>query len=280
MNEVVRGLSPSVAARPGEERVSAGWDHHRLAIAIVMALSPALAVSFWQRPGELAAAVALAAFVAFGWIFAFARLRRRRLAWDWVATALIFAILVPSTATHWQQALALSFGVVMGDQIFGGRGRNFLHPATVALAFLLFSFPVGAMAEPNLALAVAASLGGALLLAWRIASWRVVVALVLGAAVGLLPGVEGADWNRLLTGVTIAAAIFLIADPVAAASTNPGRWAYGFLAGLLVVVFGQAGGDPGSLRAVVFAALLSGIFAPTIDQMVMWLNARRRRRRG
>jgi Na+-transporting NADH:ubiquinone oxidoreductase subunit B len=34
-------------------------------------------------------------------------------------------------------ALGISFGVVMGKEIFGGTGKNFLNPALTGRAFLL-----------------------------------------------------------------------------------------------------------------------------------------------
>jgi Na+-transporting NADH:ubiquinone oxidoreductase subunit B len=119
-----------------------------------------------------------------------------------------------------------------------------------------------------------------LLFVARLVSWRVLAGVVVGASVSLLVAGASDGWDQLIAGTAVFATVFLIADPVTAASTSAGRWAYGLLAGVLLVAFGQAGGDPGSLRAVIFAALLAGIFAPLIDQAVIWLNVRRRRRRG
>src|SRR5690606_2832335 len=38
-------------------------------------------------------------------------------------------------------ALGISFGVVIGKEIFGGTGKNFLNPALTARAFLFFAYP-------------------------------------------------------------------------------------------------------------------------------------------
>jgi Na+-transporting NADH:ubiquinone oxidoreductase subunit B len=277
MNEAVRNEQLMFPPAPV---VLGSWDHNRITFVLVVALAPALAVSLADDASGVLPVLVLALLVALAWSWIFARLRGSALGWDWIVTASTFAILMPGSAPLWQQAMALSFGVVMGEQIFGGRGRNFLHPTVVALAFMMFSFPGALQGRGGLDLAIAAGLGGFLLLVVRIASWRVLVGLAGGASGSLVLGGLGGDWIQLLAGPLVFAAVFLIADPVAAASTGLGRWVYGLLAGMFVVVFGQAGGDPGSLRAVVFAALLAGIFAPVIDQAAVWLNVRRRRRRG
>jgi len=46
-----------------------------------------------------------------------------------------------------------------------------------------------------------------------------------------------------------------------------------------VVLLGHSGDGAGTLASVVFAALLASIFAPLIDQIVIWANIRRRARR-
>ena len=74
-------------------------------------------------------------------------------------------------------------------------------------------------------------------------------------------------------------AVYLVSEPTSAAATNPGRWAYGLLVGMLIVVLGEAGPGIGSTAAVVFAALLGSVFAPLIDRVVVSLNVKRRRRR-
>ncbi len=55
-------------------------------------------------------------------------------------TGFIFPLICPPTIPLWQVALAITFGVVIGKEIFGGTGRNFLNPALVARAFLFFGY--------------------------------------------------------------------------------------------------------------------------------------------
>src|SRR5690606_36147966 len=41
----------------------------------------------------------------------------------------------------WQAALGILFGVVIGKEVFGGTGKNFLNPAMTSRAFLYFAYP-------------------------------------------------------------------------------------------------------------------------------------------
>lgn len=56
-------------------------------------------------------------------------------------TSMLYALILPATTPLWQVALGIIFGVVIGKEIFGGTGKNFLNPALVGRAFLYFSFP-------------------------------------------------------------------------------------------------------------------------------------------
>ncbi|MBT8339987.1 MAG: RnfABCDGE type electron transport complex subunit D, partial [Desulfatitalea sp.] len=57
-------------------------------------------------------------------------------------TAMLFPLTLPPTTPWWQAALGISFGVVIGKEVFGGTGRNFLNPALTGRAFLYFAYPV------------------------------------------------------------------------------------------------------------------------------------------
>ncbi|MEX0824561.1 MAG: NADH:ubiquinone reductase (Na(+)-transporting) subunit B [Pirellulaceae bacterium] len=56
-----------------------------------------------------------------------------------LVTGLLFALILPPTIPLWQVAIGIIFGVVVGKEIFGGTGRNFLNPALTARAFLYFA---------------------------------------------------------------------------------------------------------------------------------------------
>jgi Na+-transporting NADH:ubiquinone oxidoreductase subunit B len=82
------------------------------------------------------------------WERLFAKLRKRPRAEGLGVTALIFALVLPPAAPLWQVALGMSFGVVMGKEIFGGTGRNFLNPAVTGLAFLYLAYPNAMAGDP------------------------------------------------------------------------------------------------------------------------------------
>lgn len=94
-------------------------------------------------PVFLAAAVAVAA-----WETLFARLRGGLVMEGWWLTALIFAMVLPPAAPLWQVALGMSFGVVVGKEIFGGTGKNFMNPALLGLAFLFLTYPGEMVGHP------------------------------------------------------------------------------------------------------------------------------------
>ncbi len=78
--------------------------------------------------------------LAWFWAILFAKLRGRPTSNEFVVTAAIFTLLLPPHAPLWQVALGLSFGVVLGKEVFGGTGKNFLHPALVGLVFLHLAY--------------------------------------------------------------------------------------------------------------------------------------------
>jgi len=255
------------------------WDSTRVTLATGVAVSPAVAAAIVERGPIIYAPILLAIGLGIAWPLLFARLRQQPLRWDGLLTAAVFVLLLPAAVPLWQLALALSFGLVFGDLIFGERGRSFLNPATVGLAFLLFSFPGLAIETSGLSVTIAATVSGAILLGIGLLSWRVVTAVAIGVAgpVFLLSGTEG--FGIIPSAGLLLGIVFLIGDPVAAACTNAGRWVYGGLAGGLVVLLGHAADGVGTLSSVVFAALLASVLAPLIDQIVILFNVRRRARR-
>ncbi|MEY8097265.1 RnfABCDGE type electron transport complex subunit D [Falsihalocynthiibacter sp. S25ZX9] len=255
------------------------WNSYRVTAATCFALLPPLALTISERGVAILLPLVVALALAGGWAFAFSRLRHKPIDWHGIVTALVFILLAPSTVPLWQQGLALTFGLVLGDLIFGERGRGFLNASVVALAFLLFSFPGITSGTDGPSAAIAAGISGALLLVFGLLSWRIVVGFCIGLlAITTLLGTSP-DWTALQSATLILGLVFLIGDPVAAASTNVGRWLYGGFSGGLLVILGQAGGGTVSLNAVVFTALLASIFAPLIDQIVITANVRRRAKR-
>ncbi|WP_024335680.1 NADH:ubiquinone reductase (Na(+)-transporting) subunit B [Desulfotignum balticum] len=80
--------------------------------------------------------------VGFFWEILFAAIRRHPISEGFLVTGMLFPLTLPPTIPLWQAALGISFGVVIGKEIFGGTGRNILNPALTARAFVFFSYPV------------------------------------------------------------------------------------------------------------------------------------------
>ncbi len=73
---------------------------------------------------------------------AFSTLRKRRPSPGLAVTIVLFTLCLPPTVPWWQAALGIAFGVVIGREVFGGTGRNFLNPALTGLVFIYFSYPL------------------------------------------------------------------------------------------------------------------------------------------
>lgn len=75
------------------------------------------------------------------WEVIFASVRKHEIHEGFLVTGLIFPLTLPPSLPLWQAAVGISFGVVIGKEIFGGTGRNFLNPALAGRAFLYFAYP-------------------------------------------------------------------------------------------------------------------------------------------
>ena len=80
--------------------------------------------------------------VGLFWEILFASARGHRISEGFLVTGLLFPMTLPPTTPLWQVAVGISFGVVIGKEIFGGTGRNILNPALTGRAFLFFAYPV------------------------------------------------------------------------------------------------------------------------------------------
>ena len=79
--------------------------------------------------------------VGGSWEALFCVLRKHELNEGFLVTGMLFPLTLPPTVPLWQVALGISFGVVLGKEVFGGTGKNFLNPALTARAFLYFAYP-------------------------------------------------------------------------------------------------------------------------------------------
>lgn len=150
-------------------------------------------------------------------------------------------------------------------------------------AFL--GFEPGSMGETS---ALACLIGAVILLVAKIASWRVMAAVTLGTVLGagLLnaigsdtnPGFAVPFWWHMVLGGWAFGMVFMATDPVTSAHTNLGKWIYGLLIGVLVVVIRVV--NPAFPEAMMLVILFMNVFAPLIDYFVVQGNIRRRVRRS
>lgn len=79
--------------------------------------------------------------VGGAWEVLFSCIRGHDVTEGFLVTGMLFPLTLPPTIPLWQVALGVSFGVVIGKEIFGGVGKNFLNPALTGRAFLYFAYP-------------------------------------------------------------------------------------------------------------------------------------------
>mgnify|MGYP000147407521 CR=1 FL=1 len=260
-------------------------------------------------------------------------------------TGILFTLIVPASIPLWQVVLGVSFGVVIGKEVFGGTGKNFLNPALTGRAFLYFAYPAqisgdavwtavdnfsgatplalaaqgsldygagltsnaltnattaatesltwldaflgniqGSIGETSV---VAIALGAALLLITRIASWRIMLGVLLGLiGMATLFNAIGSETNpmfampwywHLSVGGFAFGMVYMATDPVSASMTYKGKLIFGALIGVMTVLIRVV--NPAFPEGVMLAILFGNLTAPLIDHFVMQANIRRRVRR-
>jgi Na+-transporting NADH:ubiquinone oxidoreductase subunit B len=312
--------------------LSAPADWHGALISLLAGHDPA---SLWDN--FIYGAVyflpiyAITFFVGGFWEVLFAVVRGHEVNEGFFVTSVLFALIVPPSIPLWQVALGISFGVVIGKEVFGGTGKNFLNPALTGRAFLFFAYPAqisgdlvwtavdGFSGATALSLAqqggveaiqqtltwtqafigtmqgsvgetstLAIFIGGAVLLATGIASWRIVGGTLLGMiATATLFNLIGSDtnmmfavpwyWHLVLGGFAFGL-IFMTTDPVSASMTNTGRWFFGALIGVMVILLRTV--NPAYPEGMMLAILFANLFAPLIDHFVVEANIKRREARA
>ncbi|WP_075179040.1 NADH:ubiquinone reductase (Na(+)-transporting) subunit B [Neptunomonas phycophila] len=268
-------------------------------------------------------------FVVGGfWEVLFAMKRGHEVNEGFFVTSILFSLILPATVPLWQVALGITFGVVIGKEVFGGTGKNFLNPALTGRAFLFFAYPAqmsgdaiwtavdGFSGATPLGLAAAGGvdailatnltwfdaffgriqgsigetstlailLGGGALLLTRIAAWRIVAGVLAGmVGMSLLLNMIGSEtnpmfgipfwWHFVLGGFAFGM-FYMATDPVSASMTNTGKWFFGALIGVMVVLIRVV--NPAFPEGMMLAILFGNLFAPLIDNFVIQANIKRR----
>jgi Na+-transporting NADH:ubiquinone oxidoreductase subunit B len=268
--------------------------------------------------------------VGIFWEVLFASIRGHEVNEGAFVTTILFALSCPPDLPLWMVAFGISFGIVIGKEVFGGTGKNFLNPALTGRAFLYFAYPAymsgdavwtavdgytgatmlsaaanggvaameqsvtwlqsfvgtihGSIGETS---TLAILMGGALLVTTRIASWRIIVGILLGSGLlaTLFNSIESSNpmfelpfyWHWVIGGFAFGA-IFMATDPVSAAMTNNGKFWYGILIGVMVILIRVV--NPAFPEGMMLAILFANLFAPLIDHFVVKRNIGRRVARG
>lgn len=264
------------------------------------------------------------------WEVLFATVRKHEVNEGFLVSSMLYTLILPPDMPLWQVALGISFGIVLGKEVFGGTGKNFLNPALTGRAFLFFAYPAsisgdsvwvavdgfsgatalslasaggleaiqasfgwfqaffgfipGSMGETS---TLACLLGAVFLLYTRVASYRIMAGVMIGMiGMSTLLNVVGSTtnpmfaipwyWHMVLGGFAFGT-VYMATDPVSAANTDTGRWIYGALIGVMIVIIRVI--NPAFPEGVMLAILFSNMFAPLIDYFVVQANIRRRIKR-
>ena len=265
------------------------------------------------------------------WEVLFASVRGHEINEGFFVTSILFSLIVPASLPLWQAALGISFGIVIGKEVFGGTGKNFLNPALTARAFLYFAYPAqlsgdavwvavdgysgatalsvaasdgvqgltnagysiqqsltgyiaGSIGETSL---IAIGIGAVFLLFTKIASWRIMLGVVVGVvATSLLFNAIGSEtnpmfsvtpmWHFVIGGLAFGM-VYMATDPVSAAMTDVGRFWFGVLVGVMTILIRVV--NPAFPEGIMLAILFANLFAPLIDWAVVQTNIKRRAKR-
>ena len=258
------------------------------------------------------------------WEVVFATVRKHEINEGFLVTSLLFPLILPPDIPWWQVAIGISFGVVIGKEVFGGVGMNILNPALTARAFLFFAYPAqisgdkvwvavdglsratplaqfadpvmkvsaswwdafiglipGSMGETS---TLACIIGAIILIATGVGSWRIITSVLVGmVGMSLFLNLVGSSTNpmfqvspmwHLVMGGFAFGAVYMATDPVSAAMTEQGKYLYGLLIGILVVLVRVV--NPAFPEGMMLAILFMNVFAPIIDRIYINANIKRR----
>lgn len=142
----------------------------------------------------------------------------------------------------------------------------------------------GSMGETS---ALACLLGAVLLIVTRIASWRIMAGVALGTiAMSLVfnglaspahPYFAIPFWWHMVLGGWAFGTVFMATDPVTSPFTERGKWIYGALIGVLIVLVRTV--NPAYPESTMLVILFMNVMAPLIDYGFVNANIKRRARR-
>jgi Na+-transporting NADH:ubiquinone oxidoreductase subunit B len=330
------GLQANLALDPAKIASLAGWRHDVIGWLGVGYSPASMTACIVHGALYFLPLYIVTMVVGLTWEVLFAVVRRLEVNEGFFVTGILFPLILPPTTPLWQAALGISFGVVLGKEVFGGTGMNFVNPALAARAFLFFAYPAdisgdrvwtavppeaavdgfsgatvlaqmrqmtgtfpdlnlswmqafiglepGSMGETS---ALACLIGAALLVFTGIGSWRTMAGVALGTvAMASLFNLIGSStnpyfavpfWWHMVAGGWAFGMVFMATDPVTSPFSERGRWIYGALIGVLVVLVRTV--NPAYPEAMMLVILFMNVVAPLIDYALVRANVRRRRKR-
>ncbi len=149
---------------------------------------------------------------------------------------------------------------------------------------------IGSMGETSVFCCL---LGAIFLIFCGVASWRIMLAVVLGAYLCALAFEYGSLFNshqglyypahyafpaykHLLLGGLAFGLVFMATDPVSSPTLRGAQWAYGILIGVITIIIRVI--NPAYPEGVMLAILFGNVFSPLFDRCAIYLSRRRVRK--
>lgn len=146
----------------GSVPIRDGLSVHRYMVLWVLALLPCLLFGIFNTGAQYFEFKGISAgfFLSFGMgllcvlplmgivlitgvccVLFFARVHQRPIYPGLLLAVMVYCSMLPPSIAWWKAALGFAFGLVLGQELFGGYGKTFLHPALLGKLFLYVSFP-------------------------------------------------------------------------------------------------------------------------------------------
>lgn len=99
-----------------------------------------LSANIWHGLIYFLPILAVTVVVAGFWEVLFAIVRKREISEGFLVISILFILTLPPDIPLWQAAAGISFGIVIGKELFGGTGMNIVNPVLAGRAFLYFAY--------------------------------------------------------------------------------------------------------------------------------------------
>ena len=131
---------------------------------------------------------------------------------------------------------------------------------------------------------IAILIGLVILLVTKVASWRIIIGTFVGMILmSSLLNFVGSDtnpmfampfWWHMVIGGYAFGMVFMATEPVSGSHTNAGRWIYGIIIGVMVILIRVL--NPAFPEGMMLAILFGNLLAPLIDHFVVQNNIKKR----